>query len=116
MAVGRWLVQADESLVEDARSVVTELVSNAVRYGRPPIRVTVVLDGDRCRVEVVDAGSPPWARRWPNDGAWSLRIISRVAERWGLDEATSGVWCELRTRPGKPLAGDGMDAQGAPLT
>jgi anti-sigma regulatory factor (Ser/Thr protein kinase) len=112
-AVGRWLDHADQRLVQDARNVVTELVSNAVRYGQPPITVTLVLDGDRCRVDVVDAGARPWARRWPDDGGWGLRIIGRLAERWGLDQARSHVWCELRARPA-PFAGDGADDSSGP--
>jgi anti-sigma regulatory factor (Ser/Thr protein kinase) len=103
VAIGRWLEGADESLVRDTRSVVTELVSNAVRYGEPPVTLTLVLDGERCRVEVTDAGARPWAKRWPDDGGWGLRIIGRLAVQWGLDEAGSLVWCELKARPGTPL-------------
>ena len=112
VAIGRWLEHADESLVRDARSVVTELVANAVRYGQPPITMTLVLDGDRCRVEVVDASARPWARRWPDDGGWGLRIIGRLAEHWGLDEASSRVWCDLRARPATPLGANHADDAG----
>jgi anti-sigma regulatory factor (Ser/Thr protein kinase) len=107
--VRRWLGDADPSLIRDARSVVTELVSNAVRYGEPPITMTLVLEGDRCRVEVVDSGARSWARRWPDDGGWGLRIIGRLAVHWGVDEAASCVWCELRARPAEPLAAGHAD-------
>jgi signal transduction histidine kinase len=47
---GQW----DPQLVEQA---ITNLVSNAVKYGQDrPITVTVRADGDRARVEVVDQG------------------------------------------------------------
>jgi signal transduction histidine kinase len=96
LAAARWLGHADESLVRDARSVVTELVSNAVRYGEPPITLTVILDGDRCRVEVVHSGARRWARRWPHGGGWGVQIIGGIGERWGVDGTGSRAWCELR--------------------
>jgi signal transduction histidine kinase len=48
--IGQW----DPQLVEQA---ITNLVSNAVKYGQDqPVTVTVRADGDRARVEVVDRG------------------------------------------------------------
>ena len=98
-AVERSLEGAGGRLLDDARSVVTELVSNAVRFGQPPITLSLEfdLDAEALRVEVSDGGAGAWARRRPDEqGGWGLRIIDQLAESWGIDEASSRVWCELQ--------------------
>ena len=103
-AVERTLEGAGEQLIDDARSAVTELVSNAVRYGRPPITLSVAFDDGELRVEVQDGGAGAWAARSPDEnGGWGLRIVGRLADRWGVDEASSRVWCVLRAAQPKSV-------------
>ncbi|MGW8890127.1 ATP-binding protein [Streptomyces sp. NPDC055749] len=107
------------SVADDALLVVTELLSNAVRYGRPPwgVRMWLVFeDGGRRRVrlEVADAGAginvdrvrAQW--RHPSasllTGGRGLFIVDTLASRWGDDRSGPGhtVWAELEVEPGHP--------------
>jgi anti-sigma regulatory factor (Ser/Thr protein kinase) len=97
-AVDRWLEDAPSRLRDDARSVVTELVSNAVRYGRPPIHLTLEQREDGVRIDVVDAGPLRSTSTRPSDrGRWGLRIVDELSETWGTAEDASHVWSKLRT-------------------
>jgi len=92
----------------DARLLVSELVTNAVRHvpaehaGGVELRVEV-RDG-RLRAEVHDAG-PGFEPRPRMDGpdvpsGWGLHIVDRVASRWGVEhQGGSVVWFELDDRP-----------------
>ena len=96
-AVGDWLSDAPPERLDAARSVVTELVSNAVRYGRAPIGLSVEHLGDRIRIEVTHAGTGrPRARFEPRARGRGLQIVAAQAESWGTSEDLSHVWVELR--------------------
>jgi len=88
---------------DDVTLVVSELVTNAVRYGTEPgDSVLVVLDAvpGRARVEVHDT-----ARRRPQQRPESdergrgrgLFILEALAATWGVDDRPFGkiVWAEL---------------------
>ncbi|MFE9028194.1 SpoIIE family protein phosphatase [Streptomyces iakyrus] len=79
--------------------VVSELVTNAIRYGRPPIRLRLIRD---CSLlcEVSDGGSTtPHLRRARafDEGGRGLLLVAQLAERWGTRHARQGktVWAEL---------------------
>jgi anti-sigma regulatory factor (Ser/Thr protein kinase) len=81
--------------------VVSELVTNSVKYGPGrPIRVDVQTDGARrVRGEVVDQGDGAElvaAAAPPDDepGGRGLRIVDQLA-RWGVYEGSTHVWFEL---------------------
>ena len=94
--VDQWLEGTDPATADAARSIVTELVSNAVRFGRPPIELTVELQRVCLRIEVADGGTGTPVHRPPDDdGGWGLEIVRRLAPRHGTLERGSGVWCEL---------------------
>ncbi|HYH58741.1 MAG TPA: ATP-binding protein [Thermoleophilaceae bacterium] len=88
---------------ENLRLLVTELVTNGVRYGsdRGPVGVTVTLEEDCVRVEVTDCGrgfSPPEAPmpREDGTGGWGLQLVDRVADAWGVRVGDhTCVWFEL---------------------
>jgi anti-sigma regulatory factor (Ser/Thr protein kinase) len=106
-AVERWLDGEDPRVLDDARHVVTELVSNAVKYGRPPIELGVRREGAALRIEVADAGvkRPHEADAPGPDGGWGLRIVGGLSDRWGVDDDASRVWCEVALDgSGSPLA------------
>jgi signal transduction histidine kinase len=104
-ALDQWLTGSAGETADAARSIVTELVSNAVAFGRPPIEVTVEQHGGGLRIEVADAGTGTPVHRPPDErGGWGLEIVSRLAPRHGVLRGRSGVWCEL---PSQALAGSG---------
>ncbi|HEU5419306.1 MAG TPA: SpoIIE family protein phosphatase [Streptosporangiaceae bacterium] len=80
--------------------VVSELVTNAIRYGRPPIRLLLIRqEPDMLICEVSDGSSTsPHLRiagATDEDGR-GLFLISQVARRWGTRYTESGktIWVE----------------------
>ena len=94
-AVEEWLCDADPEVRRDARSVVSELVTDAVRQRSPPIEVTVELRGGWARIEVVDAGGG--SGRQPTE-QWAQRVLEGLAARWGSRD-DAHVWFEVPMRP-----------------
>lgn len=92
---------ADERDLEDVLLATSEVVTNALEHGGPPVELSVDCDGDTVRVEVRD-GSPLPPR--PCDevpGPSSVRgrgmlIVDRCADRWGFEARADGkaVWFE----------------------
>jgi anti-sigma regulatory factor (Ser/Thr protein kinase) len=90
-----------DELLEDARLLVNELVTNSVRHGDGDV-VRLVLDRpqpDRLRCEVVDDGHGflPIARAVgsKDEGGWGLYLVERLARSWGVREGSTHVWFEL---------------------
>ncbi len=96
-------------LVERARLLASELVTNSVRHvgagPAAPISVTVDLDDDRLRVAVDDVGSGDVRMRGLDDrrdgGGYGLFIVDAMADRWGTSPLLHGtrVWFELDVAP-----------------
>ena len=89
-------------VLEDLRLLITELVTNSVRYGPGgTVRVTVsVKDPNTVFAEVTDNGSDGVVeiREAAEDGGGlGLRILDRMATRWGVYEGSTNVWFELRS-------------------
>lgn len=89
--------------LEDAAFTVelllSELLSNAVRYGAPPVRVRL-LRGRSLVCEVSDGSSTsPHPRRAAatDEGGRGLFLVSRFAQRWGTRYGAHGkvIWAEL---------------------
>lgn len=104
--LGGW--GADQTLLEAAELVLSELVTNALRVPVPGDRQVGVriarspADG-LLRLEVSDAGSGRPEVRAPEDeetGGRGLLLVEAVAHRWGVEERTGGigktVWAELK--------------------
>ena len=87
---------AARAVRDDARSLVTELVANAIEFGRPPIQVRMERKPTYWLLEVADAGVRParGATRFRQAG-WGLRIVELLAESWGTGENGSRVWCRI---------------------
>jgi anti-sigma regulatory factor (Ser/Thr protein kinase) len=97
--------ELDEQTLEDARLLVTELVTNSVRHGRGD-HVRLILDRrapDRLRCEVVDDGHGflPIARPADStqEGGWGLHLVERLSRDWGVREGSTHVWFELAPTP-----------------
>ena len=87
--------------VDDATLLVSELVTNAVKYGpeEETIRLIVEQD-DRCtRFTVHDLGLGPLpemrAADDPAPGGHGLRLVDALADRWGVERGSTRVWFEL---------------------
>ena len=94
-----WVAGLPRRLRDDARSVVTELVANAVRHGEPPILLKIERTSRGLRIDVADAGAqrPTYTRTAPSTG-WGLRIVDAIADSWGIAENASRVWCILERK------------------
>jgi len=86
-------------LLPTAELLVSELVTNAVRYAQGKIGLRLVLEnGLVC--EVLDDSAALPRLRHPDDSderGRGLQVVSQLAQRWGARRAASGkvVWCEL---------------------
>ncbi|MGA5035590.1 SpoIIE family protein phosphatase [Streptomyces capoamus] len=79
--------------------MVSELVTNAIRYGRPPIRLRLIHQGTKLISEVYDAsGTTPHMRRARifDEGGRGLLLVAQLAQRWGTrhDRVGKTVWAE----------------------
>jgi anti-sigma regulatory factor (Ser/Thr protein kinase) len=95
------LPNLDPTLLGDAKLLVSELVTNSVKYGGDgPVRLVVRYeDSGRLRVEVVDRGGGfiPVARDRPATevGGWGLHLVQELTDGWGVYEGSTHVWFEL---------------------
>jgi anti-sigma regulatory factor (Ser/Thr protein kinase) len=87
--------------VEDATLLVSELVTNAVKYGpeAEAIRLIVSSDEQRTRFTVHDLGGGPLPEMREQDdpapGGHGLRLVDTLADRWGVERGSTRVWFEL---------------------
>ncbi|HUR75299.1 MAG TPA: ATP-binding protein [Sporichthya sp.] len=90
------------AVVEEAQLLVSELVTNAVRYGAPPIELQVRCAGDNClRVRVRDSEPGTPEPRTPDPDAESgrgLLLVDLVSDAWGseYDEDGKAIWFTLK--------------------
>ncbi|GAA0306863.1 SpoIIE family protein phosphatase [Streptomyces polychromogenes] len=95
-ALARWGL---EELSDSLELLVSEVVTNAVRYAERPVTLRL-LRTDVLRCEVGD-DSPQLPRqrraRETDEGGRGLFLVNRMARRWGATRLSSGkvVWFEL---------------------
>ncbi|MEV0176380.1 SpoIIE family protein phosphatase [Streptomyces sp. NPDC050803] len=118
--VATWDIPADPALVAPIRKqvveqldlwelseasftaelVVSELVTNAIRYGSQPIRLRLIHDAATLICEVSDSShTAPHLRRaktW-DEGGRGLLLVAQLTQRWGSRHTTDGktIWAEL---------------------
>ncbi len=78
--------------------VVSELVTNAIRYGQPPIQLRMILE-DALSCEVSDGSStaPHLRRADRNDeGGRGLMLVAQLTDRWGTRHTRHGktIWAQ----------------------
>ncbi|OYP19416.1 PAS domain S-box protein [Streptomyces sp. FBKL.4005] len=116
--VATWTLPADPAAVATARClasrqlsawdmedeafatelIVSELVTNAIRYAEPPVQLRLIRDRT-LSVEVSDGSSTaPYLRhaRTTDEGGRGLLLVSQFAQRWGTRYEDRGktIWVE----------------------
>jgi anti-sigma regulatory factor (Ser/Thr protein kinase) len=107
-------------LPDDTRGVsellVSELVTNAVKYGKPPVWLLVELRPGLVHASVSDTSTELPTRRDPDpdaEGGRGLLVLDALAGSWGAVAVEGGkyLWFDLPVRPD----GDGGLAPLAPF-
>ncbi|MGW0211132.1 SpoIIE family protein phosphatase [Streptomyces sp. NPDC003233] len=118
--VATWEIPADPALVAPIRKeaveqldtwglseaafttelVVSELVTNAIRYGSHPIRLRLIHDTSTLICEVSDTShTAPHLRRAKifDEGGRGLLLVAQLTQRWGSRHTPEGktIWAEL---------------------
>ncbi|MFG3404246.1 ATP-binding protein [Streptomyces sp. NPDC048142] len=120
-----------DAVVDDAVLILSELLSNACRHGRPLGRHADVGDGDiraawrvdtggALTVEVTDGGGPtrpvPATPSVTARGGRGLNIISALAQEWGVRDDSSGevtVWALVSAKKPPGIGGSSSGANGS---
>ncbi|MFF2790620.1 SpoIIE family protein phosphatase [Streptomyces sp. NPDC058049] len=121
--IATWDLPADPSRVSDVRAaamrrladwgleevafaaelLLSELVTNAVRYGGEPIRVRLVLDRSLiCEVYDGNSTAPRLRQAASTDeGGRGLFLVAQLAQAWGTRYTTEGkvIWAEFTFEP-----------------
>ncbi|MEU9450210.1 SpoIIE family protein phosphatase [Streptomyces sp. NPDC048277] len=129
--VATWELEADPAVVARARAdvsrqlrdwglaeldftaelVISELVTNAIRYGTAPITLCLIHDRTLlCEVSDASSTTPHMRRaRVFDEGGRGLLLVAQLADRWGTRHARHGktVWAEIGESTGVPAAAFG---------
>ncbi|WP_369220808.1 SpoIIE family protein phosphatase [Streptomyces sp. R39] len=97
-AVRQVVAWGYDELATTTELIVSELVTNAIRYAEPPIRLRLLRDA-RLTCEVADASSTaPRLRhaRSTDEGGRGLFLVAQLAHRWGARYTGDGkiIWAE----------------------
>ncbi|MHB1582283.1 MAG: SpoIIE family protein phosphatase [Acidimicrobiales bacterium] len=110
--LGEW--GADGELIDDVVLAVSELVTNAVVHGRPPVEVRIRCSATEVVLEVDDGSPAPPRRLRPtpaDEHGRGLQLIAGRSGRWGTRPVANGksVWCTftLDRHRGTPLVAAG---------
>jgi len=108
-----------QAVVDGVLLVASELATNAVLHGAPPIELAACVPRDVVRVEVADGSSDlPHPRHYGSTAATGrgLGIVAAVSHGWGAFERSDGktVWAEVPARekpfdPAGAVAGEPSD-------
>ncbi len=132
--IAEWDVPSDPAAVSPVRSacarrladwglediafttelILSELITNAVRYGSQPIRVRLLHDRSLiCEVSDGSSTSPHLRRAEATDeGGRGLFLVAQFAERWGTRYTARGkiIWSEQALHTGPAGSGEDLGA------
>ncbi|WAZ26344.1 SpoIIE family protein phosphatase [Streptomyces cinnabarinus] len=95
--LGLWGLEETAFVTE---LLVSELVTNAIRYGRPPISLRLIRDsGLVCEVSDTSSTAPHLRRaRTYDEGGRGLLLVAQLSERWGTRHSANGktIWAQQR--------------------
>ncbi|MCT7352816.1 SpoIIE family protein phosphatase [Streptomyces sp. 15-116A] len=78
--------------------IVSELVTNAIRYGKPPVHLRLVFESAlTCEVSDASSTAPHMRRaRTFDEGGRGLLLVAQFATRWGTRHSREGkvIWAE----------------------
>lgn len=96
-------------LLDDALLLISELVTNSILHGGPPIVLAIECDGDGLHVRVRDGSRTPPVQADRGDdaeGGRGITLVDLLSDTWGVqpveDDYGSGkeIWFELRRTAG----------------
>ncbi|MDF3302592.1 ATP-binding protein [Streptomyces sp. K1PA1] len=120
LVTGQLSEWAVEGVVDTAELLVSEVVTNALRHTRGPLRLNLRLHDSRLRCEVEDTETAGPVRHFVGtdaEGGRGTELLDVLAEAWGTLPTAIGktIWFELATkapassaRSPRAEAGDGM--------
>lgn len=101
--------ELDESVLDDLRLIVSELVTNCIRHAGmrtgDPIDLEVSVDESTIRLELRDRGRGFTPPATPTDlfreSGWGLFLVSQLTDRWGVstEGGVTTVWIEIHRKP-----------------
>ncbi|MEW1653655.1 SpoIIE family protein phosphatase [Streptomyces sp. NPDC093707] len=91
--------------------VVSELITNAIRYGSPPVAVRLLRDRSLV-CEVADGSNTSPHLRYAastDEGGRGLFLVAQLTDRWGTRYTAQGkvIWAEQPLPPPLPNSGNG---------
>ncbi|WP_086732853.1 ATP-binding SpoIIE family protein phosphatase [Streptomyces glaucescens] len=102
---GRLTAWGLEELAFTTELVVSELVTNAIRYGKGPIQLRLILQSTlTCEVSDASSTAPHLRRaRAFDEGGRGLLLVAQLTEHWGTRHTREGkvIWAE------QPLPAEG---------
>jgi anti-sigma regulatory factor (Ser/Thr protein kinase) len=94
--------QIDPTVLPDVCLLVSELITNSVKYGDGPVRLELTAEEGRVRAEIIDqgVGFTPVERSGDLDkvGGWGLHLVEQLTTDWGAYEGSTHVWFEIDRR------------------
>ena len=90
----------DAELLPDLRLLVTELITNSVKYGgEGPVTLQVTATDERVRAEIIDQGVGFTPKKRDDDlekvGGWGLHLVEELTTKWGTYQGSTHVWFEI---------------------
>jgi anti-sigma regulatory factor (Ser/Thr protein kinase) len=85
-------------IVDDTALIVSELVTNAIRYTGGPVQLRLILDGSLVCEVTDDSSTAPHLRRAldTDENGRGLFITAQLTDRWGVRQEARGktLWTE----------------------